>query len=211
MLFVILSGAAVWGYFVVSSASSGDGQFAVARQNSPDKKQDNKATQSSRPSTPQNLEGLQVQGTSTSGLLGQLHQDQPASAPAPTLPPPSEFKQYEEYIGGQASLYVDEAIGDGQEAVLGSRVAVLYKGWLTDGQLFDQTRVNEQGQLQPFVFELGSGQVISGWDQGVTGMKVGGKRRLIISPAFGYGPTGQGSIPPDAMLIFDVELVAVEG
>jgi FKBP-type peptidyl-prolyl cis-trans isomerase len=87
---------------------------------------------------------------------------------------------------------------------------MLYQGWLTNGQSFDQTRKNEQGQLEPFIFTLGSGQVIPGWEQTIAGMKEGGKRRLIIPASSGYGAVSQGPIPANSMLIFDVELVAVQ-
>jgi FKBP-type peptidyl-prolyl cis-trans isomerase len=87
---------------------------------------------------------------------------------------------------------------------------MIYQGWLTNGQLFDQSRVNEQNQIEPYVFQLGGGQVIQGWEQGIVGMKEGGKRRLIIPSSLGYGSTGQGPIPANAMLIFDVELLKTE-
>jgi FKBP-type peptidyl-prolyl cis-trans isomerase len=83
-------------------------------------------------------------------------------------------------------------------------VSVQYTGWLSDGTPFDTSRGGA-----PFVFVLGAGQVIAGFDEGVRGMEIGGKRRLIVPPALGYGSTGAGPIPPNATLIFDVELVAV--
>jgi FKBP-type peptidyl-prolyl cis-trans isomerase len=97
--------------------------------------------------------------------------------------------------------------GTGHEAVAGKNVHVHYTGWLTDGQKFDSSR--DRGQ--PFVFPLGAGRVIKGWDQGVAGMKEGGKRRLTIPPELGYGPNGAGRIiPPNATLVFEVELLHVE-
>jgi FKBP-type peptidyl-prolyl cis-trans isomerase len=105
----------------------------------------------------------------------------------------------------------DTRVGKGAEAVPGQMVAVHYTGWLwqdgAKGAKFDSSR--DRGE--PFVFQLGSGQVILGWDEGVAGMKVGGTRTLIIPPAAGYGEQGAGGdIPPNATLIFEVELVAVQ-
>jgi len=96
--------------------------------------------------------------------------------------------------------------GDGKEAVAGKKVSVHYTGWLTDGTKFDSSV--DRGQ--PFVFDLGAGRVIKGWDQGVVGMKVGGKRKLTIPSSLGYGERGAGSvIPPNATLVFEVELLDV--
>lgn len=99
----------------------------------------------------------------------------------------------------------DLAIGDGAEAKKGLTAQMRYTGWLTDGKEFDS---NVGGS--PFTFTIGAGQVIKGWDEGITGMKVGEKRQLQIPAALGYGARGAGgAIPPNADLIFDVELVAV--
>ena len=97
--------------------------------------------------------------------------------------------------------------GTGAEAVAGKTVSVHYTGTLTDGSKFDSSR----DRAQPFSFRLGAGQVISGWDQGVAGMKIGGLRKLTIPSALGYGARGfPPVIPPDATLIFEVELVSVK-
>ena len=103
--------------------------------------------------------------------------------------------------------YWDIAAGKGATAVAGKEVKVHYTGWLTDGKKFDSSV--DRGE--PFVFPLGAGRVIKGWDEGVAGMKVGGKRQLRIPPELGYGArgTGGGLIPPNATLIFDVELLDV--
>lgn len=96
--------------------------------------------------------------------------------------------------------------GEGKEAVAGKKVSVHYTGWLTDGTKFDSSV--DRGQ--PFVFDLGAGRVIKGWDQGVVGMKVGGKRKLTIPASLGYGERGAGAvIPPNATLVFEVELLDV--
>jgi len=102
-----------------------------------------------------------------------------------------------------------EKLADGQGAApkTGDRVTVHYTGWLTDGQKFDSSR--DRGQ--PFVFTIGRGQVIRGWDEGVATMRVGDKVRLTIPPELGYGARGAGGvIPPNATLIFEVELLGVE-
>ncbi len=99
----------------------------------------------------------------------------------------------------------DLKIGTGKEAKSGDRVTVNYRGTLTDGTLFDESYGKE-----PYEFSLGAGEVIKGWDQGVAGMKEGGKRRLTIPGDLAYGARGSGStIPPNATLMFDVELVKV--
>ena len=114
----------------------------------------------------------------------------------------------------KGSRMIDHKVGTGAEAVPGKTVAVHYTGWLFDaaapdnkGKKFDSSR--DRGNT--FKFPLGGGRVIAGWDQGVAGMKVGGQRTLIIPPELGYGARGAaGAIPPNATLVFDVELLGVE-
>lgn len=102
--------------------------------------------------------------------------------------------------------YVDEVVGDGASPAKGQKVRVHYTGRLTDGKKFDSSV--DRGQ--PFEFTIGVGQVIKGWDEGVATMKVGGKRRLNIPAALGYGaPGAPPAIPPNAELVFDVELLGV--
>jgi FKBP-type peptidyl-prolyl cis-trans isomerase len=101
----------------------------------------------------------------------------------------------------------DIKVGTGKEARKGNNVTVHYTGWLTNKTKFDSSV--DRGK--PFQFKLGRGEVIAGWDRGVKGMKVGGIRRLTIPPELGYGKNGAGGvIPPNATLIFDVELLGVE-
>src|SRR3954463_15390296 len=100
----------------------------------------------------------------------------------------------------------DLQLGTGAEAVTGKNVEVQYTGWLTDGKKFDSSVGRG-----PFAFPLGGGRVIKGWDQGVVGMKVGGKRKLTVPPDLAYGAKGfPGAIPPNATLVFEVELLAVK-
>ncbi len=103
--------------------------------------------------------------------------------------------------------YEDLNEGTGQAAKSGDTVDVHYTGWLTNGTKFDSSV--DRGK--PFSFQLGAGRVIKGWDEGVAGMKVGGKRKLTIPPNLGYGSRGAGGvIPPNAELVFDVELLKIK-
>ena len=100
----------------------------------------------------------------------------------------------------------DLVVGQGASPATGQTVVVHYTGWLTDGKKFDSSK----DRNDPFKFQLGRGQVIKGWDQGVASMKVGGKRKLTIPPDLGYGARGAGgAIPPNATLVFEVELLEV--
>lgn len=119
-------------------------------------------------------------------------------------PPPLDIEPTMTPSGLQ---FIEVQPGTGDEARSGHRVQVHYTGWLTNGTKFDSSV--DRGD--PFTFALGKGQVIRGWDQGVAGMKVGGKRRLLIPADLGYGAQGAGGvIPPNATLIFDVELLGVQ-
>jgi FKBP-type peptidyl-prolyl cis-trans isomerase FkpA len=105
-----------------------------------------------------------------------------------------------------SGLVIEEiTVGTGAEAAAGQTVTVHYTGWLTNGTKFDSSK----DRNDPFVFPLGAGHVIKGWDEGVQGMKTGGTRKLTIPPALGYGARGAGGvIPPNATLVFEVELLA---
>jgi FKBP-type peptidyl-prolyl cis-trans isomerase FkpA len=105
-------------------------------------------------------------------------------------------------------LIIEEVIiGQGAAAQAGQRVTVHYTGWLTDGEKFDSSKDRDD----PFQFSLGAGRVIKGWDEGVQGMQVGGTRKLTIPPALGYGTRGAGGvIPPNATLVFEVELISID-
>ncbi len=102
--------------------------------------------------------------------------------------------------------YVDLAAGQGRQAEPGDTATVHYTGWLANGTKFDSSL----DRKEPFSFRVGAGRVIRGWDEGVAGMKVGGKRKLIIPPDLAYGPRGAGNvIPPNATLTFEVELLGL--
>lgn len=100
---------------------------------------------------------------------------------------------------------LDIASGEGKEAVAGSIIVVHYTGVLPDGTVFDSSL----NRGEPFAFQLGSGQVIQGWERGFVGMKEGGRRLLAIPPTLGYGDRAVGNIPPNSTLIFEVELLQV--
>lgn len=103
-------------------------------------------------------------------------------------------------------LIEDAQVGTGTPAASGNTITVNYTGMFTDGKVFDSSQGRE-----PLTMEIGAGKVIAGWDQGILGMRVGGKRRLIIPPYLAYGEKGAGGvIPPNAVLIFDIELLDVK-
>jgi FKBP-type peptidyl-prolyl cis-trans isomerase FkpA len=107
--------------------------------------------------------------------------------------------------------HTDLLVGTGADALTGSTVTVNYTGWLYDASKTDNKGLQFDSSIgrTPFQFTLGTGQVIRGWDQGIPGMKVGGRRRLVIPPSLAYGATRSGPIPPNATLVFDVEMVSI--
>ncbi len=111
-----------------------------------------------------------------------------------------------EKITDSGLKYEDTIDGDGDTAEAGQMVTVHYTGWLTDGNKFDSSK----DRNDPFKFKLGAGNVIRGWDEGVVGMKIGGTRKLTIPANLGYGAQGAGGvIPPNATLVFEVELLGI--
>jgi FKBP-type peptidyl-prolyl cis-trans isomerase len=142
----------------------------------------------------------------STALLAQplLTQKKPAADKKPASPTKVSGKPVTTASGLQ---YWDIKKGTGAAALAGKEVSVHYTGWLLDGKEFDSSL--DAGE--PIQFTLGTGQVIKGWDEGIAGMKVGGKRQLRLLPVLGYGQRGfPPSIPPNATLVFDVELVAVK-
>lgn len=127
------------------------------------------------------------------------------NAHAATLDP-TKFGEYDTYKNEKNALFGDIKVGTGDAAANNKTVAVNYRGWLTNGTIFDENTSADK----PFSFALGSGTVIAGWDQGIAGMKVGGERLVIVPPAVGYGAKGQGPIPGNAVMVFYVKLLAVK-
>jgi FKBP-type peptidyl-prolyl cis-trans isomerase FkpA len=134
------------------------------------------------------------------GLVGMVWAQSQAGGPPPVTGKP--------VTTSDGLKYWDTKVGTGATATAGHKVIVHYTGWLTNGKKFDSS----VDRKEPFSFQLGGGQVIKGWDEGVAGMKVGGKRRLEIPPELGYGSRGVGGglIPPNSTLLFDVELIDVK-
>ena len=107
-------------------------------------------------------------------------------------------------------IFEDTVVGTGATAAAGQGVTVHYTGWLTDGVIRGKKFDSSKDRGEPFKFELGRGQVIKGWDEGVAGMKIGGTRKLTIPSALGYGARGAGGvIAPNATLLFEVELLGI--
>ncbi|MGH3055421.1 MAG: FKBP-type peptidyl-prolyl cis-trans isomerase [Gaiellaceae bacterium] len=147
-------------------------------------------------------------GTTTSkSATGSTSTTSATVAPSTDAPKSAADAAAKEISMPSGLKYVDLKVGDGQIAETGMTAQVHYTGWLTDGTKFDSSV--DRGQ--PFSFKLGAGQVIRGWDEGVKGMRVGGKRKLTIPPDLGYGQAGAGGvIPPNATLVFDVELLGLQ-
>jgi peptidylprolyl isomerase len=143
---------------------------------------------------------------------GEVAQEKPAEQKQPAQTPSVTASGIPQVAGDTITTpsglkYLEMTVGTGEAPQAWQVVQAHYTGWLTDGKKFDSSR--DRGQT--FAFPLGQGRVIKGWDEGIASMKVGGRRLLIIPPDLGYGPRGAGgAIPPNATLVFDVELVGLQ-
>jgi FKBP-type peptidyl-prolyl cis-trans isomerase len=155
------------------------------------------------------MTGVQIAGNDTAGGGSSSGSSSAASDTAKLLDP-TTFAQYDKYKTAQSTQFVDLQKGTGTTITGGSQVAVVYRGWLTNGTLFDQSKTGTDGKLEAFGFVVGQHQVIPGWESGLEGAKDGGVRLLIIPPALGYGAAGQGPIPGDSVLVFQVQIVQVK-
>ncbi len=155
--------------------------------------------------------GLQVSGQADSlGQLGGNNKSGQGNGSSSGKADTASFAQYDKYRESPNALFGEIQQGTGVALAVGQKANIYYKVWLTNGALVDQSPVAANGQRQPFSFTLGAHQVIPGMEQGVAGMKVSGKRLIIVPPAVGYGAQGQGNIPPNAVLVFEVELTSAQ-
>ena len=151
------------------------------------------------------------QAAGSQQTLGQVTTGS-GTTPAATDSPfdPSKFAEYDKYKTEQSALFGDVQVGTGATLEPTKKAVVFYRGWLTNGTKFDESRLGSDGKLTPFIFTLGAGQVIPGWEQALAGMKVGGVRLVIVPPAAGYGAKGTSGIPPNSVLVFQVQLSDVQ-
>lgn len=162
--------------------------------------------------------GLSVSSNSGSNSTTQAAgTQQPSPTPAQSSSPsasnpfdPTTFAQYDKYKTDKGALFADVQAGTGAALTVNHKAAVYYRGWLTSGSKFDESRLGSDGKMTPFIFTLGSHQVVPGWEQALDGMKVGGVRLVIVPPSVGYGTTAQNGIPANSVLVFQVQLAEVQ-
>lgn len=206
---VILAGGIVtWLHFRPkdndNAVASSGGSVVLSTTATPTPSPDPKSLQVA---SPLDVGSGKLGSSSTQGVpvLGASDKAATSSSPAAT-PEPQDFEQYTKYQNNETALFGEIVPGTGVEVKAGNTLEVNYRGWLMDGKLFDESYTGGKA----FIFKLGDHKVIEGWEQGLIGMKVGGKRRLIVPPKAGYGVEGKAPVPPNALMIFDVELVAVQ-
>ena len=204
---LVIAGLAVGGFILWHNHKPSKVSYGAASINTDDSAQPATDSGSLSVNTPAQNLGQLSGSQKTSGASSQ---GQGTSGSSSGGIDPSTFSQYEKYKTNTSALFGDIQVGSGTELAANHQAAVYYKGWLTNGELFDQSRAGSDGKLQPFTFTLGAHQVIPGWEEGVAGMKVGGSRLIIVPPSVGYGAQGAGSIPPNSVLVFEVQLVAVQ-
>ena len=154
------------------------------------------------------LQGSRINSSSTSQLTVSGADN--AQQGDDSVVDPTSFSQYEKYASSPNTVFGDLSIGNGNEVKAGSKIAISYRGWLTSGKLFDQSKIDSNNNPVPFLFTEGGHEVISGMEEGIFGMKVGGRRLIIIPPAFGYGSSAQVNIPANSTLVFEVTLLAAQ-
>ena len=153
---------------------------------------------------------VNVAGASNLGQLGGNKSQSSGGNSGNSGTDTASFAQYDKYKDSKDALFGDIQKGTGAEFTNGKKGAVIYKGWLTNGALIDRSPVSSSGQPQPYSFTMGAHEVIPGWEEAMYGMKAGGTRLLIIPPAVGYGSQGKGIVPPNAVLVFQVQLSSVQ-
>jgi FKBP-type peptidyl-prolyl cis-trans isomerase FkpA len=169
-------------------------------------------------STQASTNGLSVGSASGLGQLGAgatsttSTSTSAGSASSDVLPriDTSAFAQYDKYKNNKDALFGEVQAGTGVELTPNHKAAIYYKGWLTDGRLFGESGKGNDGKPQPYIFTLGSHEVIPGLEEGVAGMKQGGTRIIIVPPALGYGAAGHDPVPANAVTVFEVYLVVVQ-
>lgn len=155
--------------------------------------------------------GLSVSsgGASDLGQLGSQSQGSANSGDSSSADT-QDFSRYDKYKNDKKALFGDIKQGTGAALTSGRKGSVVYRGWLTNGTLVDQSPASSGGEPQPYTFTMGAHEVILGWEEAMYGMKAGGQRLLIVPPAVGYGSEGKGLVPPNAVLVFEVRLTSVK-